>query len=122
MKRKRTGSAKSLLKKIEPAGMVFTGMVRPAKDDQDSIFFTRPGDSKWIKLHADQIQDIKLVQAAHRGKQSYPLVNLVIKQPQSPEGRTFAGLAHLHSVTASGPGSTDLCWDSGKQAWVPCPG
>jgi hypothetical protein len=120
-KKGKLRSAKKFLKNLEPAGMVFTGIVRPAIDDENAVLFARPGDTKWIKIHEDQIQEMKLVQAAHRGKQSYPLVNLVLKQPQSAEGRVFAGLAQIHSPTASSPGATDLCWDSGKQAWVPCP-
>lgn len=120
-KRKKPPSAKKLLDNLEPAGMVFTGMVRPSSDDPKAIMFARPGDTRWVKLHQDQIADMKLVQPAHRGKQSHPIVSLVMKPPQSPEGKAFSGLAQLHSVEASAPGATDLCWDSGRQVWVPCP-
>jgi hypothetical protein len=120
-KKKKPPSAKKLLENLEPAGMVFTGMVRPSLDDPNAVMFARPGDKKWITLHQDQIADIKLVQAADRGKRSHPIVNLVMKPPQSPDGKAFSGLAQMHSAETSGAGETDLCWDSGKQAWVPCP-
>jgi hypothetical protein len=101
-------------------GLVFTGKFRPAKGDAKTIFFARPGESKWVELRTDQIKKIKLVRPPRSN--GHPVVNLEMKQPLSREGETFASLAQLHSPTPSAPGSTDLCWDSGQQAWVPCPG
>ena len=117
-KSKQTG--KKRLENLEPAGLVFSGVVRPG--DGDAIMFAHRGSSKWVKLHNDQIADIKLVQEAHQGKKGYPLVHLVMKPPQSKEGRTFAGLAQLHGAAASLPGEPDMCFDSATGKWVPCKG
>lgn len=119
-KKKKPLSAKKLLENLEPAGMVFTGMVRPSANDPNALMFARPGDKKWVKLDQDQIADIKLVQAADRGKRSHPIVNLVMKPPQSAEGRAYSGLAQLRSLEINGAGETDLCWDAAKHIWVKC--
>lgn len=114
-------STKKLLKNLQPAGLIFTGMVRPAEGDSRAVMFARPGGSRWIKLHKDQIEDMKLVQSAHSGKKSYPLVHLVMRPAQSAEAKAYAGLAQLHNATATAADAGPLCWDSERNVWGPCP-
>ena len=127
-KKKGTGTAKKLLEGLEPAGLVVTGMVRSAEADGDSLWFALPGSSKWVKLHADHIEEMKLVHTVRHGKQSLPLVNLVMKKPQSSEAQTYEGLAKAYSekaysdrAPAGPPGPTGLCYDSKTGTWGPCP-
>jgi hypothetical protein len=128
MAKKAGGAADELLARLGAPGTsrnVFTGMIKRADDDADSILFARAGDcSKWIKLPADHIADIKLVQMVSCEGHTHPLVHVFMKEPSSPEGETFAALAQLHQAPPraafAAPGSTPCYWDWGLNRWV-CP-
>jgi hypothetical protein len=144
MAKKTTGSAPRLFEKLGVAGTssnVFTGMIRPIEGDDETIMFARAGDSSnWVKIPASHVEDIQLLHLVHSDGNTHPLVHLFMKEPQSPEGKTFAALAHLHKTpprAAAAPpttsrmpgtfagvqrqgGSTPCYWDWGLNQWV-CP-
>jgi hypothetical protein len=140
MAKKRKGSAQRIFEKLGAAGTssnVFTGMIKPADGDNDSVMFARAGDcSKWIKLPADHVADIKLIHLASCDGHTHPLVHLFMKEPASAEAKSFAALAQLHHAPpaasaahvvmaharsiAGPPGLTPCYWDWGLNKWV-CP-
>lgn len=143
MAKKEEDSARRLFDKLGAASAakhVFTGMIKPAQDDE-SIMFAQPGDcSKWIKITASHVEDIEFLHVVNCEGHTHPLVQLFMKEPGSAEGKTFAALAQLHSTPpksppaqhvaphlvsmAAGfgprPGSTPCYWDWALNRWV-CP-
>jgi hypothetical protein len=143
MAKKEEDSARRLFDKLGAASAakhVFTGMIKPAADDE-SIMFAQPGDcSKWIKIAASHVEDIEFLHVVNCEGHTHPLVQLFMKEPGSAEGKTFAALAQLHSTPpksppaqpiaphlvsmAAGfgprPGSTPCYWDWALNRWV-CP-
>jgi hypothetical protein len=119
---------------------VFTGMIKPA-DDDDSILFARAGDcSRWVKLPADHIADVKFLHTVNCKDHTHPLVQIFMKEAATAEGKTFSALARLHSaplpamLAAHAPishvlpaalgareiGGPSLCWDVSRGGYVPC--
>ena len=141
-KKRKTSSADRLFERLGAAATstgVFTGMIKRAEGNKNSIMFARAGDcSKWVKIPADHIADIKLIHMVSCDGHTHPLVHLFMKEPTSPEAKTFAALARLHQtppsvshtvvssrhlvgLAATGqPGSTPCYWDWGLNQWV-CP-
>jgi len=119
----KNDSARRLLENLGAADTAthgFTGMIKPAKLGDNSIMFALVGDcSKWIKIPLSQVKDLKDLHLVRCRGHSYRLVHVFMKKPESPEGKTFAAMAHLQSASAPAPGSTNLCWNG--KSWVPCP-
>jgi hypothetical protein len=144
VKKAAKASAKTFFEKLGAGGgaaHVFTGMIKPADNDDTIIMFARPGDcSKWVAIPEGQVEDVKLLHMVHCQDHTHPLVQVFMKGPSSPESKTFAGLAQLHSTPVQstiaavahphfagmaasaigGPGSTPCYWDWTQQRWV-CP-
>jgi len=127
MAKKASGAAQRIFEKLGAAGTsahVFTGMIKPADDDKETIMYARAGDcSKWIKIPADHVADIQLIHIVHCEGHTHPLVHLFMKEPDSPHAKTFAALAGLHQAPPKmlgQPGSTPCYWDWVHNRWV-CP-
>jgi hypothetical protein len=139
--RKSVRGADQLFDRLGAAGTsdnVFTGMIKRAEGDKSAIMFARTGDcSKWIKIPADHVAEIKLIHIASCDGHTHPLVHVFMKAPSSADGKTFAALARLHhaapratvshvaahpmmGMAAAPPGSTPCYWDWGLNRWV-CP-
>jgi hypothetical protein len=101
----------------------YPGKIRRAKDNK-SVWFARHGGSHWVKIPLAQVDKKKTaVSGLQHGRDVEHHVHLVMKTPQSDEGKAFAALAHLHTVpmaSASG-GDGDMCYDIGTHSWFPCP-
>jgi hypothetical protein len=145
------GGARRLFEKLGAAGAskhAFTGMVKPAEDDQ-SIMMARAGDcAKWVQIPARYVQDVEFIQLVHCGDHTHPLVHVFMKEPDSAEAKAFAAVASLHqgpshavippmtalhpstmAMTASHPatmtphsnlvpGATPCYWDVKWNRWV----
>jgi hypothetical protein len=152
MAKQDDGGARRLFDKLGAAGAakyVFTGMMKPAEDDQ-SIMVARAGDcSKWVQIPARHIQDVEFVQSVQCGDHTHPVVHIFMKDPDSSEAKAFDSLAMLHqgpsrtamaphpataapyamqlahtmalgSPTNIPPGATPCYWDWTQRRWV-CP-
>lgn len=136
-------SANHLFNRLGPAAEeknVFTGMIKRADGDPNSIMFARPGDcSKWVKIPADQVADVKLIHLVSCEGHSHHLVHVFMKGPASSEGKTFAALAQLHhapptlstsaavpthglrsTMAITQPGSSP-CWYDASLGRIVCP-
>jgi hypothetical protein len=99
MAKQDENSARRLFEKLGPTGAskyAFTGMMKPADDDQ-SIMVAPPGDcSNWVQIPARHVQDVEPVQSFHCGDHTHPLVHIFMNEPESSEAKAFAALAQLH--------------------------
>jgi hypothetical protein len=115
MAKKKGGSADRLFEKLGPAGKskrVLTGMVRRVEGDDELIEFAHAGNcSKWVKIPADQVNDIKFLHMVPCGGHSHPLVHLFMNEPTSPDGLAFAALADLHGTLFQATAAPDMASD-----------
>ncbi len=83
------------------SSLAFTGLIDRVADDDQSISFARAShDQDWVTIPTSMIEKVQLIQNVRSKDRSHPLVHLVMKQPQTEEGRAFAALAHLHRPMA----------------------
>jgi hypothetical protein len=101
---------------------VFTGIVKEAANKK-SLMIARVGDtSHWVTVPNGHIHAVRDVEPSQSSPGSgHRVANVTLKPPRSAEAKTFAAMAQLHSAPAGPPGSTDMCWDSVQQKWIPCP-
>ena len=83
------------------SSLAFTGLIDRVADDDQSVRFARASyDPEWVTIPTSMIEKVHLIQNVQSKDRTHSMVHLVMKQPQTEEGRTFAALAHLHRPMA----------------------
>ena len=78
---------------ISPPVVLF-GMVKLPEGDDDYLFFAHGyACENWIRIPRNSIERIDLVNFVPCDDHKHPLVFVVLKQPETDEGRLFASLA-----------------------------
>src|SRR4051794_8059173 len=77
---------------ISPPVVLF-GMVKLPEGDDDYLFFAHGyACENWIRIRLNTIDRIDLVNFVPCDDHMHPLVTIVLKQPETDEGRLFASL------------------------------
>jgi hypothetical protein len=73
--------------------IVLIGMVKPADDEDDYLLFA-PGQvcENWTRIRLSSIESISVQSFVPCDDHKHPLVLLVLKQPETDEGRLFSSL------------------------------
>lgn len=136
--KKTVTSAGQLFERLGAAATsthVFTGLIKRADNDEESIMFALEGNcSRWIKIPTDKVADIKLLHMSYCDGHTHPLVQLFMQEPRSSDAIIFAQLAELYSASISTrptfvepsmgemmrrvPGSTPCYWDWARSRWI----
>jgi hypothetical protein len=81
--------------------IVLYGMVKPAKDDDDYLLFAYGYVCEnWLRIPLSSIENITVLSSVRCDDHKHPLVFLVLKQPQTDEGRLFSYLGQTTSGKA----------------------
>ena len=73
--------------------VVLHGMVKPADDDNDYLWFAHGSACKnWVRVPLTSIENISVLAFVPCDDHKHPLVALALKQPETPEGQLFASL------------------------------
>lgn len=81
--------------------IVLYGIVKPAEDNDDYLMFAHGNVCKnWFRISMARIENISLLSFVACDDHKHPLVSLVLKQPETEEGRLFASL--LQSTSGQG--------------------
>jgi hypothetical protein len=73
--------------------IVLYGMVKPAENDDDYLLFAHGNICEnWIRISLSSIENIDVLSLVPCGDHKHPLVALVLKQPETDEGRLFSSL------------------------------
>lgn len=83
------------------SSLVFTGLIDKSDDDQSILFTRGPDCGEWKKIPASTIEKVQFVQTVACKDHIHTLVHLFLKEPQSPEGRAFAAVAHAYPRAAA---------------------
>jgi len=92
---------------ISPS-VVLYGMVKPAEDSDDYLLFAHGYICKdWFRVPVSSIENISVLSTVPCDDHEHPFVLLVLKQPETDEGRLFASLVrtsgqarHRSSISA----------------------
>jgi hypothetical protein len=85
---------------ISPAVILY-GMVKPIKDDDDYLLFAHGNVCEnWFRIPLSSIENISVLSFVPCDDHKHPLVSLVLKQPQTDEGKLFASLVQATSGQA----------------------
>jgi hypothetical protein len=77
------------------------GMVKPAEDDDDYLLFAHGSVCEnWFRIPLSSIENISVLFVVPCDDHKHPLVSLVLKQPETDEGRLFASLVQATSGQA----------------------
>jgi len=81
--------------------IVLHGMVKPAEEDTDDLLFA-PGQvcENWVRIPLSSIENVTVLSFVPCDDHKHPLVSLVLKQPETDEGRLFASLVQARSGLA----------------------
>jgi hypothetical protein len=138
--KKKAGAGRQIFERLGSSSDVFTGVIMPADNDDESIMFARGTDcSHWIKIPASHIADVRFLRTVHCKDHTHPLVEIHMKAATTAEGETYSALARLHTrpvpiphpttletaagatLTSAPPiGQPTQCWDVSQGRWVPC--
>jgi hypothetical protein len=83
------------------APIVLYGMVKPAEDSDDYLLFAHGYVCEnWFRIPLSTIENISVLSFVPCDDHKHPLVSLVLKQPETDEGRLFASLVQATSGQA----------------------
>jgi hypothetical protein len=73
--------------------IVLYGMVKPSDDDDECVLFAQ-GDAceNWLRIRLSSIENIRVLSLVSCDDHKHPRVALVLKQPETDEGRLFSSL------------------------------
>jgi hypothetical protein len=84
------------------SSLIFKGVIEKIENDEETIRFAHEiDDPKWVNIPTSTIAKVHLLGTMQSKDRAYPVVHLVMKEPQTEEGRAFAALARLHRATAA---------------------
>ena len=83
------------------APIVLYGMVKPAEDNDDYLLFAHGSVCEnWFRIPLSSIENISVLTVVPCDDHKHPLVSLVLRQPETDEGRLFASLVQATSGQA----------------------
>ncbi len=92
-----------------------TGMVKKSEGKEKTLDFAPGGNcAHWVTIPLEYIEEVEMIKTIPCKDHAHPLVKLHLKEPKTPEGKTFFALLsrvkehEVHSPTSGDDGATQV--------------